>query len=139
MEAQDPRQAMSDADFKPVCDKTVELKDRFGIPGVAVGVLRDGQRQVAGFGVTHVDNPLAVNEDTLFQIGSITKTFTGTVIMRLIEAGTLDLDTPLRTYLPDLRLQDEDVAAQVTLATCSHTPAVGWATTSMTWVGATTR
>jgi len=106
---------MSDADFKPVCDKTVELKDRFGIPGVAVGVLRDGQRQVAGFGVTHVDNPLAVNEDTLFQIGSITKTFTGTVIMRLIEAGTLDLDTPLRTYLPDLRLQDEDVAARVTL------------------------
>ena len=115
MEAQDPQPQMSDSDFKLVCDKTVELKDRFGIPGVAVGVFRDGQSQVAGLGVTHVENPLAVNEDTLFQIGSITKTFTGTVIMRLMEAGQLDLDTPLRTYMPDLGLHDEDVAARVTL------------------------
>ena len=85
------------------------------VPGVAVGLIADGEETVAGFGVTNVDHPLAVDGDTLFQIGSITKTVTATAIMRLVEAGRLSLDAPVRTYLPELRLKDEDVAARVTL------------------------
>ena len=84
-------------------------------PGVAVGLLHEGEEHVAGFGVTSVENPLDVNPDTLFQIGSITKTFTGTTAMRLVERGELDLDAPVRTYLPELKLSDEDVAARVTM------------------------
>ena len=53
-----------------------------------------------------------VDVDTVFQIGSTTKTFTGTAAMRLVEAGKLDLDTPLRAYLPDLRLRDDRLQAQ---------------------------
>ncbi len=89
--------------------------ERLRIPGVAVGVIHEGQEYVAGLGVTSVDNPLPVDGDTLFQIGSTTKTVTGTAIMRLVEQGALDLDTPIRAYLPGLRLSDEDVAANVTL------------------------
>lgn len=107
-------QANTDPKFKTLCEKVVELKEQWHIPGVAVGVLHNGQEQAAGFGVTNVDHPLTVDAATLFQIGSITKTLTGTVIMRLVEAGKLDLDTPVRTYLPELRLADETVAAQVT-------------------------
>ena len=84
-------------------------------PGVAVGLLHDGQEHAAGFGVTSVENPLDVTAETLFQVGSITKTFTGTTAMRLVEQGELDLDAPLRTYLPDLKLGDEDVAARATM------------------------
>ncbi len=83
-------------------------------PGVAVGLLHDGEEHVAGFGVTSTENPLDVTPETLFQIGSITKTFTGTAAMRLVERGELDLDAPVRTYLPELKLSDEDVAARVT-------------------------
>ena len=78
-------------------------------------MLHEGEEHVAGFGVTSLENPLDVTPDTLFQIGSITKTFTATAVMRLVERGELDLDSPLRTYLPGLKLGDEDVAARVTM------------------------
>ena len=68
-----------------------------------------------GYGVTNVDYPQPVNGDTLFRVGSTTKTFTGTTGMRLVEQGLLDLNAPVRTYLPSLRLADESVAARVTV------------------------
>jgi CubicO group peptidase (beta-lactamase class C family) len=86
-----------------------------GVPGAAVGLLYRGETYVAGYGVTNVDYPLPVDPDTLFQIGSITKTFTMAAAMRLVEQGLLDLDAPIRRYLPDLRMSDPDVAARVTL------------------------
>ncbi len=85
------------------------------VPGAAVGLIADGEEWMHGFGVTSVEHPLPVDADTLFQIGSITKTVTATAIMRLVEQGNLALDVPVRTYVPDLRLRDEDVAARVTL------------------------
>jgi CubicO group peptidase (beta-lactamase class C family) len=56
-----------------------------GVPGVAVGISHKGKTAAAGFGVTNVDHPLPVTDETLFQIGSITKTFTGTAVLRLVE------------------------------------------------------
>jgi CubicO group peptidase (beta-lactamase class C family) len=88
---------------------------RLPIPGLAVGVWHAGTEQVAGFGVTSVENPLPVTPDTLFQVGSISKTFTATALMMLRDAGKVELDTPIRAYLPDFRLSAEDVAAQVTV------------------------
>jgi CubicO group peptidase (beta-lactamase class C family) len=70
-------------------DVVGEAMERLGIPGVSVALLHAGEEQVAGFGVTSLAHPLPVDADTLFQIGSITKTVTATVLMRLIEAGRL--------------------------------------------------
>ncbi len=99
---------------------------RLGVPGVAVGLLLEGKVHTFGYGVTSVENPLPVTGDTLFQIGSTTKTFTGTAVMRLVEAGRIALDAPLRTYLPDFRLPDENAAASVTMRhLLTHTS--GWA------------
>ncbi|MFN8475577.1 MAG: serine hydrolase domain-containing protein [Anaerolineae bacterium] len=106
---------MSENLFDELQSVIAESMQRLSIPGVGVGVIHDGQEYVAGLGVTSVDNPLPVDGDTLFQIGSTTKTVTGTAIMRLVEQGALDLDAPIRTYLPALRLADEDVATRVTL------------------------
>jgi CubicO group peptidase (beta-lactamase class C family) len=86
-----------------------------GIPGAAVGVLYRGEEYVAGYGITNVDYPQPVDADTLFQTGSLTKTFTMAAAMRLVEQGRLELDTPIRRYLPDLQMSDPDVAARVTL------------------------
>ena len=78
------------------------------VPGVAVGILEDGVETVETFGVTSIDHPLPVDEHTLFQIGSTTKTFTATLLMQDVEAGRLDLDAPVRRYLPELRLQRDE-------------------------------
>lgn len=86
-----------------------------GVPGTTFGVYVGGEQFTAGIGVTSVDNPLPVNDETLFQIGSITKTLTATLMMRLVEQGKLDLDARVRTYLPDFRVRDSDASDRVTL------------------------
>ncbi|HVE63236.1 MAG TPA: serine hydrolase domain-containing protein, partial [Mycobacteriales bacterium] len=69
--------------------------------------------------------PQPVDESTLFQFGSTGKTYTATAVMRLVEQGKVDLDAPVRTYVPELSLRDEDVAAGVTvLQLFNHT--AGW-------------
>ena len=76
-------------------------------------------------GVTSVDHPLPVDAGTLFQIGSTGKTYTGTVIMQLVEQGRVDLAAPVRDYLPGFQLKDEAVAREVTvLQLLNHT--AGW-------------
>ena len=101
--------------FADVCAAVETAMAETETPGVAIGVLEEGEEYTRGFGVTSVENSLEVTPDTLFQIGSITKTFTGTVAMVLVERGELDLDVPVRTYLPELRLLDEDAAARATM------------------------
>ncbi len=106
---------LPDTPFENLSDEITVGMQRLPIPGLAVGLWHAGIEQVAGFGVTSVENPLPVTPDTLFQVGSISKTFTATALMMLMEAGRVDLDTPIRAYLPDFRLSDESVAARVTL------------------------
>jgi CubicO group peptidase (beta-lactamase class C family) len=108
---------MTSADdlFQAVTDETTNGMQRLPIPGLAVGVWHDGIEQAAGFGTTSVENPLPVTPETLFQVGSISKTFTATALMMLREAGKVDLDKPIRAYLPDFHLSDESVAARVTI------------------------
>lgn len=85
---------------------------RHHVPGVAIGIWGGGREELGGWGVTSVDHPLAVDEDTLFQIASVTKTITATVLMRLVERGDIELDAPVRRYLPSFRLGDEDAAGR---------------------------
>jgi CubicO group peptidase (beta-lactamase class C family) len=112
MMSQDPT---VDPIFQKLCDQITEQMESHHVPGVAVGVLRKGQELTAGFGVTNLENPLPVTPETLFQVGSISKTFTATTVMRLVEMGKLDLDTPICTYLPDLQLADEQTAKNATI------------------------
>jgi CubicO group peptidase (beta-lactamase class C family) len=102
-----------------------ETMESLGVPGVAVGILRAGKTYTAGHGITHVDHPLPVTPDTLFQIGSITKTYTATVMLRLVEMGKLGLDVPIRAYIPDFKVKDETASAQATIRhLLTHT--AGW-------------
>lgn len=99
--------------------------DKHEVPGAAVGIVANGVEDYALHGVTSIENPLDVTKDTLFQIGSIGKTYTATVIMILAERGLLDLNAPVRTYIPELTLKDESVAQRVTvLQLLNHT--AGW-------------
>lgn len=118
----------------PLQEALDALVEELGVPGVAVGVLHDDQEHYAYAGVTSVENPLPVDERTLFQFGSTGKTYTATAIMRLVDQGKVDLDAPVRTYLPEFVLRDEDVAARVTvLHLLNHT--AGWEGDLMTNTG----
>src|SRR5215213_3921256 len=111
--------------FAEFDDVVVNRMAGLKIPGVAIGVIAGDREHARGFGVTNVDHPLPVDTDTLFQIGSTTKTFTGTAVMRLVEQGKLDLEAPVRTYLPDFRVADPRVSEGVRLwHLVTHT--AGW-------------
>ncbi|MCB8961889.1 MAG: beta-lactamase family protein [Ardenticatenales bacterium] len=96
-----------------------------GVPGVAFGILQNGETQIRGLGVTNVNHPLPVTAETLFQIGSNTKTFTGTLIMMLAQDGLVELDRPVSHYLPEFRVQDEAATRGATVRhLLNHT--AGW-------------
>jgi CubicO group peptidase (beta-lactamase class C family) len=101
--------------FEEVVEIARAGKEEFDVPGIALGVRFEGKDETTGLGVTSLENPLDVTPDTLFQIGSITKTYTATAIMHLAEEGKLGLDEPVRTYLPEFRLAEEDVASRATI------------------------
>lgn len=81
----------------------VERMAALKIPGAAVEVIACDREHAAGFGVTSVAHALPVDTGTLFQIGSTTKTVSGTTLMRLVERGALDRKAPVRAYVPDFR------------------------------------
>ena len=85
------------------------------IPGVALGIVHRGKTHLICEGITSISNPQPVTPETMFQIGSTTKTMTGTVIMQLVEQGKLELDAPVRKYLPGLKLADSNVAKRITV------------------------
>jgi CubicO group peptidase (beta-lactamase class C family) len=88
---------------------------RWTVPGLVVGVLRDGERETRAYGVTSLETGYPVRPDTLFPIGSISKVYTTALVMTLVDDGTLDLDAPIGAYLPDLRLADERARDTITL------------------------
>ena len=106
---------ITDQTFRTICEEALNEMNRLPIPGAVVGVWYEGREQIAPLGVTNIEHPLPVTAATLFQIGSITKTYLATAVMRLAETGQLALDQPIRTYLPDLKLADETAAVGVTM------------------------
>ncbi|WP_181034207.1 serine hydrolase [Arthrobacter sp. GMC3] len=100
------------------------LIEKYQVPGAVFGILRSDtasggtgqeERVVVGAGVTNINTGQPVTPDTLFQIGSITKTWTATLVLQLVAEGKLDLDAPIRDVLPDFTLSDESAAATITM------------------------
>src|SRR6478672_13772967 len=94
--------------FETVAAVVEEQMRLLHIPGAALGVLKDGRVALRGFGITNVDNPQPVDENTVFNLASISKTVTATAVMSLVEQGKLDLDGLVRTWIPDWRVGDEE-------------------------------
>jgi CubicO group peptidase (beta-lactamase class C family) len=103
----------------------LELMQAHNVPGISIGLSVDGVEYYISLGVTSITNPLEVTSETIFQLASISKTFTGTLAMRMIEEGRLELDAPIQTYLPDFRVQDQTASATATIRNLlTHTG--GW-------------
>jgi CubicO group peptidase (beta-lactamase class C family) len=85
------------------------------IPGVAIGIVDTGTITTRGLGVTNVEQPLDVTEHTVFPIASISKTFAATAMMRLVEQGKVDLEAPVRRYIPAFKVRDAQVSREATV------------------------
>ena len=92
----------------------------YRVPGVAFTVASLDATLSRHFGVTHPAHPLEITDETIFQVGSISKIFTGTTVMRLVERGLLDLDGAVRQWIPDLALADPAASGGVTLRHLMH-------------------
>lgn len=116
---------VDDLDLKA---KVVEVLERWPSAGVAVGVVRDGS-PVWFFphGVADVESKAAITGDTVFRIGSITKTFTAIAVMQLNEQGSVDLDAPASDYLRTFRLVPAEPGFRPTVRQLlTHTGGVGY-------------
>lgn len=90
------------------------LLAEYGIPSAAIGVLRDGEVTEFAVGVTDVSTGEPATTDTVYQCGSLTKTWTALCFMQFVDEGKVGLDEPVRTYLPGFRVADPQVSAEVT-------------------------
>ncbi|MFB4309832.1 serine hydrolase domain-containing protein [Actinomadura sp. GTD37] len=96
------------------------LAARRRVPGASLGILRlrpggEDELAEAAYGVLNTGTGVATTTDSVFQIGSITKVWTTTVVMQLVDEGLLALDAPVAEVLPELRLADPDAAKGVTM------------------------
>src|ERR1700729_675310 len=93
-----------------------ELAAEANVPGAVLGIWSDGQEILAAHGVLNAATQVPVTTDSVFQVGSITKLWTATMIMQLVDEGLLSLDTTVAQALPGVRLGTADLADQVTVA-----------------------
>ena len=100
-----------------------EAAARHDVPGAAVAVQKDDDDPVeAATGVINLNTGVATTTDSVFQIGSVTKVWTAALVMQLVDEGLVDLDAPVRRYLPRFAVADPVVTVTVTVRQLlSHT------------------
>jgi CubicO group peptidase (beta-lactamase class C family) len=92
--------ALSGPDVEAFARTVEELRESMRIPGLSVAVARDGRILLArGFGLSDVERQVAASPETVYPIGSITKTFTATLMLQLVEQGRLDLEDPVSRHV----------------------------------------
>lgn len=96
-------------------DRFVEARWReTSSPGLAYAIVRDGAIiHARGFGSADAATP--VTPATAFGIGSMTKSFTALAVMQLVDADLVELDAPVRRYLPAFRVADKGASERITV------------------------
>src|ERR1700689_5333332 len=95
--------------------RLTELAAAGQVPGAVLGIWADGQQTLACAGVLSTVTGVPVTSDSVFQLGSITKPWTATMIMQLAEEGKLSLDSTVAQLLPGLKVGVTDVSEVVTI------------------------
>jgi CubicO group peptidase (beta-lactamase class C family) len=94
--------------------RLAELCEEHRVPGASLAALVDGEIHECATGVLHRGTGVEATADSLFQIGSITKLYTATLIMQLVAEGRLDLDAPVVSVLPEFAVADAVATKTVT-------------------------
>ncbi len=89
--------------------------------GLSIGVVKDGDTYTYGYGATAKDNGHIPSPDAIFEIGSITKTFTATLLAYYVEEGKVALSDPITKYLPDSVAANKDLQKITLQNLANHT------------------
>ena len=113
----------SAADFSASDALMLRLMSTHNVPGAALALIKDGSIVLEkGYGFRDLAAHDHVPTATLFNIGSISKSFTALGVAQLVDQHQVDLDAPVIRYIPDLRLIDPQATQAVTLRQLlSHT------------------
>ena len=95
--------------------KLAELIERHGVPGAQLAVLDGEEVTEVAAGVLSIRTQSPVTTDALFLPGSIGKLYTATLVLMLVDQGLIDLDRPVRSYLPDFEVRDAHARDTVTV------------------------
>jgi len=126
-------------DFANIDEYVDAQRERLGIPGLSLGIVQGDQIvHLKGFGIADsLGKP--VTAQTPFHIGSLTKSFTALAVMQLVEAGKIDLDVPVKTYLSWFTLADEEASARITVRhLLNHTSGISEKDGNRFWSSAAT-
>ncbi|MFE1959362.1 serine hydrolase domain-containing protein [Streptomyces sp. NPDC059479] len=96
-------------------ERLPELLAEHQVPAASIAVYAHGEVIDRAAGVLNKNTGVEATADSVFQIGSITKVWTATLVMQLVDEGALDLDAPVRTYVTEFVLADEKAAAEITV------------------------
>lgn len=92
--------------------KSMKMLD---VPGVQIGIVEKGKViYQKAFGYADIENNIPMRTEHYLPIGSSTKSFTATAIMQLVEKGELDIDAPIRNYIPEFEIYDKYLSGIVT-------------------------
>lgn len=81
----------------------------YDIPGISVGIVKNGDVvYLKNHGVENLDTGKPVTSNTVFNMASISKVFTATAIMKLVEKGLVDLNTPAYKYVPYFKMANQN-------------------------------
>jgi CubicO group peptidase (beta-lactamase class C family) len=109
-------QKPTDPRLKGLDTFALRILKEWNAPGVTIAVVEKNKVvYTGGFGYRDYEKKLPVTENTLFAIGSCTKAFTASMIGMLVKEGKVDIDKPVRDYLPELKFQNEYTNDHATL------------------------
>ncbi|MET0424542.1 MAG: serine hydrolase domain-containing protein [Actinoplanes sp.] len=99
-----------------------EAAERHGVPAASVAVGVGGESAEAATGVLNLSTGVEATTDSVFQIGSVTKVLTAALVLQLVDEGLVELDAPVRRYLPEFGVVDPVASESVTVRQLlSHT------------------
>ncbi|MCC6696652.1 MAG: serine hydrolase [Candidatus Hydrogenedentes bacterium] len=91
-------------------------RQTIGLPGMAIAVVKDDNVSYErGFGYRDLDSKAPFTANTASYIASVTKTFVTFAVMQQVDAGRVDLDRPVKSYLPRFQLADQELTQRITV------------------------
>jgi len=95
--------------------KLADSIENLGIPGASISLMLNNKWYSAVAGYANIPEQIKVNDKTVFQIGSTSKVFTSTLIMKLVEENKLNLEQPVSDFLPDLEIENKPLPKNLTV------------------------
>jgi Beta-lactamase class C and other penicillin binding proteins len=121
--ARGPAPGEAELDGAAVARLVTDFAERAGYPGVAVAITK-GDQVVWTAGYGRDSSGAAVTDTTPMPLASVSKSFTALAVLQLVEAGRVQLDAPVRDYLPDFRIADRRGSSITVRQLLNHTSGI---------------